>query len=457
MIQLEGMLVGVIGLSKRTGVSTARRLVKEKARVVVSDIKGKEQLEEQLNELEGYDISYELGGHGEKCLSVDLLVVSPGVPLDLPFFRQVEAEGIPVISEIELAYQLTSAGIIAITGTNGKTTTTSLLGEILNRSEICPVKVAGNIGIPLIDEAPDLPPEGWVVAEVSSFQLEAIRDFRPDISIYLNFTPDHLDRHKTVEAYWKAKKNIFVNQLPEDKALINSDDLEVVRAAADCRAHVYSVSCRERPEQGVYQQGKNLVFREDGCEQFLLNVDDIPLAGKHNVENTAFAAGAAYLLGVKCEIIREAILGFNAVEHRLEKLGITGDDILVVDDSKGTNPAAAVKALEAFERPLILIAGGQDREADFSELARRIVKKVKVLILLGETRDIIATAVLNIGFNNIHKVGDMAEAVAVAARESEPGDCLLLSPGCPSWDMYDSYRERGRDFREEIGRHFTFR
>lgn len=454
-MKLADRKIGVIGLSKRTGVSTARMLAEKGARVVVSDIKKRQHLKEQLQVLKEYNIDYELGGHGEKCLTCDLLVVSPGVPLDLPFFSQAKEKGIPIISEIELAYQFTEAGIIAITGTNGKTTTTTLLGEILKKSDIGPVRVAGNIGVPLVDEGPGLPPEGWVVVEVSSFQLEAIRDFRPDISLYLNFTPDHLDRHKTVEEYWEAKKRIFSNQSEEDEALINLDDPEVVRAAKDCRARIYSVSSRKKPECGIYLWGDELIFCDDGREDLLLSTNDIPLAGVHNVENTAFAAGAAYLLGVSVEVIRNAVRNFNAVKHRLEKLGTTGNDILIVDDSKGTNPAAAIKALEAFERPLVLIAGGQDREANFAGLSSKIQEKVKSLILLGETKEKIAAAVLNAGFSNIYKVEDMAEAAEKSACLADSGDCILLSPGCPSWDMYESYRERGREFREEIGKYFT--
>lgn len=451
MLEIKGKKVAVIGLGKRTGVATAKMLSENGAQVVVSDVKGPDDLQEELDMLSDYDLEYDLNGHGQKSLTSDLIVVSPGVPLDIPFFSRVENRGVPVISEIELAYHFTSANIIAITGTNGKTTTTSLLGKILKKSQLKNVKVAGNIGVPLIQEVTGLSADDWVVAEVSSFQLETIRNFRPEISIYLNFTPDHLDRHKTVENYWQAKKRIFLNQKDTDFAIINFDDQEVVRAAEDCQAQIFGVSLQNDNRNGIIIHDDKLYVKTENDEFSLISLSEIPLTGVHNIQNVAFALMAAWLLDVRKEVIRKEIKKFQSFPHRLQKIDIIKEDILIIDDSKATNPDAAIKALLSYpDRSIVLIAGGQDRNADFTKFAEVIKEQVKVLILLGETRNELENIVLNTGFENIYKVKDMEEAVKTAWQEIETGDCLLLSPGCPSWDMYESYRERGKKFQSEI-------
>ncbi len=447
MFSLQNKRVAVIGLGKRTGVAAARKLCELGAEVVVSDIKTPGELKEEIAMLSDYKIDYDLGGHSEKSLQVELIVVSPGVPLDIPFFRKVAGEEIPVISEIELAYYLTDAHIVAITGTNGKTTTTRLLGNILENSSVVNARVAGNIGTPLIQEIEELSADDWLVVEVSSFQLETTRKFRPEISLYLNFTPDHLDRHKSKENYWLAKKKIFTNQKSDDYAIINYDDGQVIRAARDCKAQKYGVSMKEEINGGCYLKNNRIVISLAGKEE-AISIKEIPLKGKHNVANVAFAALAARLIGVKLTTIREQIKNFIPEAHRLEKVAVKSSEIVVYDDSKATNPDAGIKALLSFDRPIVLIAGGQDRNADFSYLAEAISKKVKALILLGETRDKIAESVLKKGFDNIYMVEDMKEAVNTATEKLTAGDCLLLSPGCPSWDMYSSYRKRGHDFRD---------
>lgn len=452
MLEIKDKKVAVIGLSKRTGVATARMLVQHGARVVVSDVKGSGELKEEMAMLEGTGVEYELEGHGEKSLKSDLIVVSPGVPLDIPFFREAAKRGIPVISEIELAFQFTEAKIIAITGTNGKTTTTGLLGDILKKAKPGRVKVAGNIGIPLIQEAVGLGSDYWLVTEVSSFQLETIREFRPVISLYLNFSPDHLDRHKTVKNYWEAKRRLFMNQQAEDAAIINIDDPEVVRAAEGCKAEIFAVSLDREVKKGVYLRDNALFIRTGDYQGPVFNLAEIPLKGRHNQQNVAFAILAAHLVGADKSSIREGIRNFVPDRHRLEEIFRDEDGTFFVDDSKATNPDAAIKALSSFTKPVVLIAGGQDRKADFSALARVIKERVRILILLGETRYKIREEVLKAGFNNIniHVVDNMREAVETAFKNKQPGDCLLLSPGCPSWDMYSSYKERGNDFKKEV-------
>ncbi len=448
MSSLANKKIAVIGLGKRTGVAAARKLHELGAEVIVSDIKNEQELKEEINMLADCNIKYDLSGHSGKSLQADLIVVSPGVPLTIPFFKKAKEKNIPVISEIELAYYLTEANIIAITGTNGKTTTTRLLGNILEKSRILQARVAGNIGQPLIGEVDGLTEEGWLVVEVSSFQLETTRYFHPKISIYLNFTPDHLDRHKNEKEYWLAKKKIFANQKEDDYALINYDDENVLKAARECKARIMNVSMKNILDRGAYLEDGKLIIALEEREE-LIGINEIPLKGKHNISNVAFASLAARLIGVDIKVIREQIRDFIPEAHRLEKIITSpGSRITIYDDSKATNPDAAVKALLSFAEPVVLIAGGQDRNANFAELAEVIAHRVKTLILMGETADKLAEQVLKNGFTNIYKVKDMEEAVNIAAKNIEKSDCLLLSPGCPSWDMYNSYRERGRDFKE---------
>ena len=451
MLKIKNKKAAVIGFSKRTGVSAAKSLIDNGAEVIVSDVKSPDQLKEERKMLKGYNVEYDLNGHSDKPLTSDFIVVSPGVPLDTPFFEKVKKKKIPVLSEIELAYHLNQANIIAITGTNGKTTTTSLTGKILQGGNIGKVRVAGNIGTPFISVVEDLSEEDWVVLEVSSFQLETIHDFKPDISMFLNFTPDHLDRHKNKEEYWKAKRKIFSNQTIDDFALINYDDNRVKEAARNCNAEKYNISLKKEINQGIYlKEGGLYLNNKEITHKKIIDIKDIPLIGLHNVQNTAFAVMAALLVGIDKNIIQKEITNFNPDGHRLEILSSEENYPLIIDDSKATNPDAAVNALKSIQRPIVLIAGGQDRGANFNEFSRLISNNVKTLILLGETRSQLKKEVLKNGFNNIYTVEDMTEAVSIALAKLKKNDCLLLSPGCPSWDMYNSYKERGKIFKQEI-------
>lgn len=454
MLDVKDKRIAVIGLS-RTGVASARMLVKWGAEVVVSDIKSSEELRNEIEKLKDIKVEYELGGHGEKCLKSEMIVVSPGVPLDIPFFHKAEDNGIPIISEIELAYHFTEANIIAITGTNGKTTTTSLIGEILKKADIGEVRVAGNIGTPLVTEAIGLSSEDCLVVEISSFQLETIKEFKPHISVYLNFTPDHLDRHKTLDNYWSAKKRIFENQNSDDYAVVNSDDENVMKAVADFPGKIYKVSLvGDVPQigQGVFVKGGYISIYDKSKEMNVINISDIPLKGNHNIQNVSFAVLASYLVGAPIDVIKSAVLDFKPSAHRLQNVCILKGDIIVVDDSKATNPDAALKAVQSFTRPIVLIAGGQDRNADFTQWAESIKNKVRELILLGETRFKMKEEALNHGFANIniHIADNMQNAVQIAGKHLQKGDCLLLSPACPSWDMYSSYKVRGKEFQEAV-------
>lgn len=451
MLEIRNKKIAIIGLS-RTGVAAAKMLSKWGAGVIVSDVKNLNELTSEIEMLRDIEVEYELGGHGEKSLNSDLIVVSPGVPLNLAFFVKAREKGIPIISEIELAYHFTEAKIIGITGTNGKTTTTSLIGDILSKAGVGRVKVAGNIGIPLISEVSGLTKDDWLVVEISSFQLETIRDFRPDISLYLNFTPDHLDRHKTVENYWLAKKRIFMNQRAGDYALVNYDDQEVMKAVADFCGEIYCVSTKCSLDKGVFLKDGEIFINDKNNLIKVMDIADIKLKGLHNIQNVSFAAMACYLAGVSQNVIRETVLDFKPAGHRLEEVCHLANSILVLDDSKATNPDSALKGIESVERPLVLIAGGQDRDADFSEWAERLQKRVKTLILIGETSNKMKEEALNHGFPNIniHIAGTMEKAVSIAIDNLAPGDCLLLSPACPSWDMYSSYIERGEEYQKLV-------
>jgi len=451
MLEIQNKKIAVIGLS-RTGVAAAKMLSKWGADVIISDKKKYNELMTEIELLRDIEVEYELGIHGEKSLNSDLIVVSPGVPLNLPFFVKAREKGIPIISEIELAYHFTEAKIIAITGTNGKTTTTSLVGDILRKAGIGRVKVAGNIGVPLISEVSGLTKQDWLVVEISSFQLETICDFRPDISLYLNFTPDHLDRHKTVENYWLAKKRIFMNQREGDYALVNYDDQEVMKAVADFCGEIYSVSTKGSVDKGIFLKENQLFISDSNNLIKLMDTADIKLKGLHNIQNISFAALACYLAGVQQKVIREAVLDFKPAQHRLEEVCLLANNILVLDDSKATNPDSALKGIEAVERPIVLIAGGQDRNADFSQWAEGLQNRVKTLILIGETSNKMKEEALNHGFSNIniHIVETMEKAVSIAINNLVSGDCLLLSPACPSWDMYSSYIERGEEYQKFV-------
>ncbi|MFW6268451.1 MAG: UDP-N-acetylmuramoyl-L-alanine--D-glutamate ligase [Bacillota bacterium] len=450
-MNLNNKTFTVIGLNK-TGIPVTKYLAKKGARVIASDIKKANEIQDKISQLKNFDIEFDLGGHSSKSLNTDIIVVSPGVPLDLPFFKEAKKNNIPIISEIELAYRMTEANIVGITGTNGKTTTTSLLGEILNNSYLAPVPVAGNIGTPLIEKIENLTEDNWLVAEISSFQLETIKKFRPDISLFLNFSPDHLDRHGSLEKYYSAKKNIFINQNKNDKAIINIDNKFVKKAADDIQAEIFEISLKKEVKKGMFFKNNSLFARINGIKKEIININDINIKGKHNLYNTAFAVLTALILDVSSDKIISTCQNFKADKHRMEYLASLDDATIFIDDSKATNPHATINALQTINKNIILIAGGEDRKLDFEELAKEIKQQVKHVILIGQTKEKIAKVLKNIGFYNFELADDMREAVSYAVKNLDRGDCLLLSPACPSWDMYESYKKRGQDFLNELKR-----
>ena len=447
-MELKGKKVLLVGLAK-TGISTIKCLAKYGADITVNDIKTEDQLEEIIAEIKDIDgIKYILGHHPENISDIDMVVVSPGVPLDLPFIKKVIEENKELIGEVELAYQLAKKPyFVGITGTNGKTTTTSLTGEIFEKAGK-ETYVVGNIGNPVIDAVQAANEGASFVTELSSFQLESIKDFKPSVSAVLNITEDHMNRHHTMENYIDAKARVFMNQDKENFCVLNYDD-ELTRALAEkCNANVVFFSRLEKLEKGVYVENGDIII--DINEKInLMKVCELSLPGGHNLENCMAAAAMAYVSGIDIEVIREVLKTFKAVEHRLEFVKEV-EGVKYVNDSKGTNPDSTIKAVQAYENPIILIVGGYDKGSTYDELLEIAKKNVKTLVLLGQTADKIEEAARRIGFTDIHRVEDMKEAVKTCHDIAKEGDIVLLSPACASWGMYKNFEVRGKDFKDNV-------
>ena len=436
----------LIGLAK-TGVSTIKYLSKMGSNVVVNDIKTKEDLKEILEDLKEIEnIEYILGKHIENVENIDLVVVSPGVPLDLPFIKNIK-EKVEIIGEVELSYRLSNLPkIIGITGTNGKTTTTSLVSSIFKEAKE-DVFTVGNIGNPVIDTVDVATKESVLVTELSSFQLESIDTYKPHISAILNFSEDHLNRHHTMEEYIKAKCNIYKNQDENDYLILNYDDI-LVRNLRDTKAKKIYFSCDSILEKGVYlDENEDIIINIDKKIN-LMNKNELKIKGKHNVQNAMAGIAISYIYGIDVSIIKNALKNFSGVEHRQELVkNING--ITFINDSKATNPDSSIKAINSYEN-IILIAGGMDKENDFENLLENAKGRVKSLVLLGETAKKIKDLALKKGFDDVNIVANMKEAVSMSYEKANEGDIVLLSPACASWDMYKSFEVRGRDFKENV-------
>jgi len=444
---LRGRRVSVVGLA-RSGVAVAELLTKLGAVVTATDAKPLGSLSPEARGLGATGILLYAGGHPPEAFrDAELLVVSPGVPPDHPALAPVRARGVPVIGELELAWRVMEAEVIAITGTNGKTTTTALVGALL-REQIRPVLVGGNIGTPLAAHALDFPPGGIVVAEVSSFQLETVETFRPRVAAVLNLTPDHLDRHGSFGAYLDAKARIFENQTERDFAVLNFDDARTAALAVQTKADVIFFS-RQRPlERGVFCEDGWILARLNGHSEPICPLAEISLRGQHNVENVLAAAACALRTGIGAASIRGAIAAFRAVPHRLEWIRDIGG-VAYYNDSKGTNVASTVKALESFAEPLILIAGGRGKGQDFAPLTEAAAGRVRLGVLVGEDRDRIGTALAGAAVP-VAPAGSMDEAVRLASAAARPGEVVLLSPACASFDMFENFEHRGDAFRAAV-------
>ncbi len=379
---------------------------------------------------------------------VDLVVISPGVPLDTPIPTAARERGLPMIGELELAYRASEGTWLAVTGTNGKTTTTALLAE-LARATGKPVTVAGNIGLAASSEVRGVPPEGLVVAEVSSFQLDTADEFRPHVAVLLNITEDHLDRYDSFDHYAESKRRIFMNQTADDYAVLNVDDPRVASFADGIGAKVIPVSTEREVPGGVFVRAGTIVSGVGGAEEEIVEAKDLGIPGPHNLANALAAVAAAAVVGVGASEAADVLKTFAPLEHRLEPVAEI-DGVLYVNDSKATNVDAVGFALRSYDAPIVLVAGGREKDTDFSPLAEPIADHVRHLILIGEAADKMELAFA--GAAPVSRAGSLHEAVAMAGNAAAPGDVVLLSPACASFDMFDDFEDRGRKFKEEVAR-----
>ena len=436
----------VVGLGK-SGVASAVFLKARGARVTVSDSKPEAELRDEILLLLEHGITVETGGHGDRTFrGQDLIVVSPGVPVDAPQLVQARTMGEPVIGEIELAAQFLAGQIIAITGANGKTTTTSLAGEIVAAGKF-PTLVGGNIGTPAISFVDQAGPATWTVLEVSSFQLETIVEFRPRIAVILNITPDHLDRHKTFANYVNAKARVFENQGADDFTVLNADDPTTAGLSERTRAQLFWFSRKKEIERGAFVRGAHLYFRDSHSEGEIMPLAEVPLKGAHNLENVLAGVSVGMLAGCRPEQIREAVRNFKAVEHRLEFVArVAGVDYY--NDSKATNVDATIKALESFPANIHLILGGKDKGSDYAVLNELLRQRVKRVYTIGAAAAKIESQIQ--GAAEIEHAETLENAVRRASESAVGGDVILLAPACASFDQFQSYEHRGRVFKEIV-------
>lgn len=449
MMELKGKKVLVVGLGK-SGLAAALFLRHKGAQVTVSDVRSAEALAKDVPALLEEGIMVEAGGHGLLTFRrQDLIVVSPGVPLDTPELVQVKGFGLPIIGEVELAARFLKGRMLAITGSNGKTTTTALVGEILKTGGL-PTLVGGNIGVPVIDLVEQSSDDTWSVLEISSFQLESTVEFHPQIAVILNITPDHLDRHGSFENYARAKERIFAAMDEHDCIVLNADNLPTAEAAARTKAKTYWFSLEHPVDQGAWLQDGSLVFRstKDGEIEQMMPLKGIPLKGAHNIENVLAAVVAARLAGVPAEAIRRGVESFQAVEHRLEYVA-TVNGVDFYNDSKATNVDATAKAIAAFSSGIHLIMGGKDKGSPYTILSDLLRERVRAVYTIGSAAGKIESqlreAVPILACETLEK------AVSEAATAAHPGEVVLLAPACSSFDQFESYEHRGRVFKELVG------
>ncbi|NLM51384.1 MAG: UDP-N-acetylmuramoyl-L-alanine--D-glutamate ligase [Firmicutes bacterium] len=450
-MNLQGKKVLVIGLA-RSGMASVRLLLQEGAKIVVNERRELSQLDpEELAFLKAHpEVRFVGGGHPPQLVDREtvLVIKNPGVPPDLPLLQNALAAGIPVITEVEHAFWHLQGKLVAITGTNGKTTTTTLTGEIFKAAGK-KTFVAGNIGLPLSAVVGKDGPQDLIVAELSSFQLEGTENFRPQLAAILNVTPDHLDHHGSMEVYREAKAKIFANQRREDVLVLNADDPETYALRKRPLSQVYYFSRKNKVEQGAYLQNGMIFLRDQEQEVAVCPAEELAMLGAHNVENALAAALLAWLGGVDQQVIAKVLKTFPGVAHRLEFVR-TFNGVDYINDSKGTNVDATLKALEAFSRPIILIAGGYEKGADFIPLAQAMPGRVKHVVIIGQVAKRLAATLESSGFSSFSLASSLEEAVGLAQKQAQKGDVVLLSPACASWDMFQDFEERGELFKKAV-------
>lgn len=439
----------VVGLGK-SGIAAVQAMLKLGASVTVQDSKDIDKIDGQLlSFLKGKGVDFYLGEAPEDLSRFDMLILSPGVDPELPFIREAEQSGAEIIGELEIAFRIARGRFVAITGTNGKTTTTTLTGEIFKKAGR-PTHVVGNIGVAVISKALDTETEDWLITETSSFQLQTIKYFKPVISAILNVTPDHLNRHHTMENYGLTKGRVFENQDESGYCILNAEDETCRKLAENCPAETVFFSSSRELEKGAFVKDGMLVIADrEGNVIELCRQDELNIIGRHNVENALAAAAISYYAGIEPQVIREVLKSFNGVAHRIEYCG-TLDGVKFYNDSKGTNVDATLTALRAIEKNIILIAGGDGKSQDFSPLAENLKGRVKHLVLIGRDGPEIAEAADKAGYKDYTYGSDMGDCVNKAFDIAEEGDTILLSPACASWDMYDNFEQRGDHFKEMV-------
>ncbi|MDI6785539.1 MAG: UDP-N-acetylmuramoyl-L-alanine--D-glutamate ligase [bacterium] len=445
-MELKGKKVAVLGLGK-SGIAAAKLLHQKEAKVFISEINNELSFKGELYSYLNNNFEIELGRHSEKILESDMIVISPGINTDIPIIKKAHELNISVISEIELAFKfIKNQTLVSITGTNGKTTVTTLLGEVVKNDKKETI-VAGNIGYPLCEAINELKEEHILITEISSFQLENIEKFKPHISVLLNITEDHLDRYFDMEEYTRAKKNITINQKRGDFIVLNYDDFRIRSLDIRTSAKIIYFSVKEKIKEGVYIEDNKIISNLKGKKEFICNLEDIKIKGKHNQENILAVVSVSILLNVNKEILKDTISNFAGLEHRIKEVkNIHG--VTFINDSKATNIDAMLKAMESFNSPIILIAGGRDKKGNFILLRNLLLKKTKEMILIGESKEKIRNLLKECV--NTHLVDNLSKAVNLAYALAEDGDIVLFSPGCSSYDMFSNYEERGECFKKEV-------
>lgn len=448
MVEIKGKKIIVLGLAK-SGTAIAKILYMLGAEVIVNDAKEKEKCQ-GVEELENLGIKVICGGHPDGLIdnSVDLIVKNPGIPYTIAPIIEAEKLNIPIITEIELAYQFAKTPIIAVTGSNGKTTTTTLIGEIMNTANKSPI-VAGNIGTVLSEKAYEANENQVLIAELSSFQLKGTIDFKPDIAILVNIYPAHLDYHQTIEDYINSKAKIFKNQTKDDYAIINSNCDESRKLLPLISSQIYYFSTKGSVSRGAFIEDDKIFWQENNERTELVELKNVFLKGAH-LENVLAAIVASKLYGVEFEVIIDVIKNFKGVEHRVEYVKETATKVIYYNDSKATNPQATISAITSFDKPIILIAGGLDRGIDFYELLEPFKNNVKTIITYGQTSEKLNKIAKLAGLQQIYTVDNVSDAVEKSYTVATAGDIVLLSPACASWDMFTSFEERGRIFKEAV-------
>lgn len=446
-LQNKKVLVVGTGIS---GIGAAKLLKKVGASPVLFDSNEKlsiKEVKEKAGDIP--DIDVRIGSiPGDIKSEIALLVISPGVPVDSPIVEEFKEMNVPVWGEIELAYQFGKGSVIAITGTNGKTTTTTLVGQIM-KAYYFSVFVVGNIGNPYTEAALATEEDSVTVAEISSFQLETVHSFAPKVSAILNITPDHLNRHHTMECYVKTKETIALNQTGEDVCVLNYEDIYTREFGKECPARVVYFSSKRELENGLYLKDEDIYLAENGSSEKLLNIHELQLVGICNVENVMAAIGISLAMKVPMSVILNTVRKFKAVEHRIEFVA-TKNGVDYYNDSKGTNPDAAIQGIRAMTKPTVLIGGGYDKQNEYDEWIEAFEGKVKAFVLIGQTREKIAECAKKHGIENVILADTFEEAFQICVEQAEPGDAVLLSPACASWGMFPNYEVRGKIFKELV-------